>query len=315
MRNVEQATTVQTRHSMEDGAQKSGTEGEGECCSCDKSSTMDFAKSSGNKKKEYKSISTYEGRRSTNAEQKQKRMSGLIVSQHFESIVVLYNVAKRHNLGMIARSSTAFGVSEMILIGRKDLNAFGSHGATSHLRFRHFHSLSEAHLYLKERNFDICGVEIVDGASAVHTHPFKRNTAFMLGNEGTGLSQKEMSICDYFVYIPQFGPGTASLNVSVAASIVLHHFAGLTERIREGKKFVVGERPCGRRGPRNLCSEAPESVTANRLLQREDAAKDWLENEILNSEQAETLNHIASLKEPVVKASCNLSSLSILFDD
>lgn len=45
--------------------------------------------------------------------------------------------------------------------------------------------------------------------------------------QGTGLSEKEMEICDFFVYIPQSGPGTASLNVTVAASIVLHQFAGM----------------------------------------------------------------------------------------
>jgi len=44
--------------------------------------------------------------------------------------------------------------------------------------------------------------------------------------QGSGLSDKEMEICDSFVYIPQTGPGTASLNVTVAASIVLHQFAG-----------------------------------------------------------------------------------------
>ena len=47
----------------------------------------------------------------------------------------------------------------------------------------------------------------------------------MLGNEGQGLSPKQISLCDSFVYIPQHGCGTASLNVAVACSIVLHHFA------------------------------------------------------------------------------------------
>ncbi|KAF8401597.1 hypothetical protein HHK36_012542 [Tetracentron sinense] len=124
----------------------------------------------------------------------------------------------------MARSATAFGVSELILVGRRDFNAFGSHGSTSHLRFRHFHSLNDARLYLKERDCDICGVEITDGAVAVNQHPFRKSTAFLLGNEGTGLSAKECEICDFFVYIPQYGCGTASLNVTVAASIVLHHF-------------------------------------------------------------------------------------------
>jgi tRNA G18 (ribose-2'-O)-methylase SpoU len=66
-----------------------------------------------------------------------------------ECYVVVHNIAKRHNVGTLARSATAFGVSELILVGRRDLNTFGSHGSTSHLRFRHFHSLSDARLFLK----------------------------------------------------------------------------------------------------------------------------------------------------------------------
>ena len=64
--------------------------------------------------------------------------------------------------------------------------------------------------------------------------------------QGTGLSSKQMALCDSFVYIQQYGQGTASLNVTVATSIVLHHFAvwaGFTETQREQHKFVVGEKP------------------------------------------------------------------------
>lgn len=67
----------------------------------------------------------------------------------YESYVVVHNIAKRHNVGTLARSATAFGVAELILVGKRDFNAFGSHGSTSHLRFRHFHSLSLARSFLK----------------------------------------------------------------------------------------------------------------------------------------------------------------------
>ena len=66
-----------------------------------------------------------------------------------ESVVVVHNVAKRHNVGTLARSATAFGVAEVVVVGRRDVSAFGSHGATSHLRFRHFASLALARAYLK----------------------------------------------------------------------------------------------------------------------------------------------------------------------
>ena len=35
----------------------------------------------------------------------------------------------------------------------------------------------------QERDCDICGVEITDNALPVNQHPFKRSTAFLLGNE------------------------------------------------------------------------------------------------------------------------------------
>ncbi|VFQ85278.1 unnamed protein product [Cuscuta campestris] len=199
--------------------------------------------------------------------------------KEIESYVVVHNIAKRHNVGTLARSATAFGVSELILVGRRDFNSFGSHGSTSHLRFRHFHSLADAKIFLTDRDCDICGVEITESAVSVTQHPFKRNTAFLLGNEGTGLSAKECEICDFFVYIPQYGCGTASLNVTVAASIVLHHFgawAKFPERSREGNKYVVAERPA-KQGRRNLCIESVESLSEERKLKRENASNGFFD--------------------------------------
>lgn len=190
----------------------------------------------------------------------------------YDSYVVVHNIAKRHNVGTLARSATAFGVAEMILVGRRDFNAFGSHGSTSHVRFRHFQSLTLARAFLKERDCDICGVEITANAVAVNEHPFRKSTAFLLGNEGTGLSDKECEICDFFIYIPQYGGGTASLNVTVAASIVLHHFAvwaGFSERTREGSKFLVADKHF-KQTRKNFCGETAESVAEERKLRKEN---------------------------------------------
>eukprot|EP00850_Spirogloea_muscicola_P005004 SM000022S07218 [mRNA] locus=s22:619619:622135:+ [translate_table: standard] len=190
----------------------------------------------------------------------------------FDSYVVVHNVAKRHNIGTLARSATAFGVRELVVVGRRDFSAFGAHGAAGHVALRHFYSLAEARAYLKEEKAcDICGVEIADGALPVSSHPFRRSTAFILGNEGQGLMERELAICDFLVYIPQYGPGTASLNVTVAASIVIHHFAvwaGFAERQREGQKYVVAESPL-RQGPRNaVATEDPQAVAKRRQSSR-----------------------------------------------
>mmetsp|Transcript_34807 Transcript_34807/g.77387 ORF Transcript_34807/g.77387 Transcript_34807/m.77387 type:complete len:211 (+) Transcript_34807:59-691(+) len=176
--------------------------------------------------------------------------------------VITHNVSKKHNIGTIARCATAFGVKELCLVGSRQYNTFGSHGADAFVDFRHFDTLESCTRHLKEaEGCSIVGVEIVEGARPVHEHPFTGPTAFMLGNEGQGLSPKQIAQCDSFVYIPQHGPGTASLNVAVAASIVLHHFAlwaGYAEREREGFKFVVAERPTRTR-PRGVAGD-PETI-------------------------------------------------------
>ena len=52
--------------------------------------------------------------------------------------------------------------------------------------------------------------------------PLQTATALMLGNEGSGMSPKQLSVCDDFVYIKQYSGDTASFNVAVAYGIVVH---------------------------------------------------------------------------------------------
>ncbi|KAL3815307.1 hypothetical protein ACHAXA_006809 [Cyclostephanos tholiformis] len=77
----------------------------------------------------------------------------------------------------------------------------------------------------------IIGVEITNTSRNLEDDPFSSydwstscGFAFMMGNEGSGMTARQMSICDGFVRISQYGGGTASLNVSVAAGLVLHRF-------------------------------------------------------------------------------------------
>jgi len=77
----------------------------------------------------------------------------------------------------------------------------------------------------------ILGVEIDESSlNLEYDDPFSSissssgGVAFMMGNEGSGMTKKQMSVCDGFIRISQHGGGMASLNVSVAAGIVLHRY-------------------------------------------------------------------------------------------
>lgn len=87
------------------------------------------------------------------------------------------------------------------------------------------------------------------------------------------MNEKQISLCDHFVYIPQFSKGTASLNVNVAASIVMHHFstwAGYEEAPREKDraKFVVESFETGKDRER---TEDEIQLAEERKKRREEA--------------------------------------------
>lgn len=162
-----------------------------------------------------------------------------------DSYLLLFNVGKRQNWGTLLRSAGAFGVSEVYVVGAKKLQTFGNQGTADATPQRNFDSLEAAKEELRRRGARICGIEIDDSAVPVQRHPFTGPTAFMLGNEGEGMSRAQRAACDFFVYIPQHSGVTASLNVAVAGAIVLHHFAvwaGLPEQSRSGEKFVLDPR-------------------------------------------------------------------------
>ena len=160
----------------------------------------------------------------------------------YKSYLLVYNVGKRQNFGQLLRSAAAFGVSAVFVVGAEKLSTFGNQGTTLHCEFRHFADIKAAKEYLVAHNIKLIGIEITDSSVPVQSQPFTGDTCFMLGNEGTGMNELQLHACDSFVYIPQHSGATASLNVFIAGSIVLHHFAlwsGLPEQQREGQKFIT----------------------------------------------------------------------------
>src|SRR3569623_1597217 len=65
------------------------------------------------------------------------------------SYLLVHNVSKKHNIGTLSRSCTAFGVTQVCIVGQNAYNTFGSHGAAEYVNIRHFWKLEDAAMYLK----------------------------------------------------------------------------------------------------------------------------------------------------------------------
>jgi tRNA G18 (ribose-2'-O)-methylase SpoU len=93
-----------------------------------------------------------------------------------------------------------------------------------------FTKFSVCALWMRQLGVPLIGIEITDAALSVRDSIRQRwpKVAFVPGNEGSGIGSAVGRLCDGFVYIPQYGDGTASLNVHVATAVVLHRHAEIS---------------------------------------------------------------------------------------
>lgn len=69
--------------------------------------------------------------------------------------VMVYNVAKRQNIGNMVRSAVAFGASAIIVVGNRHINTFGNKNTNNYIRFAHYDKLDDAVAALRARDYDI----------------------------------------------------------------------------------------------------------------------------------------------------------------
>ena len=96
---------------------------------------------------------------------------------------------------------------QVCLVGSRQFNTFGSHGSDAYVDFRHDHTLEECVRRLKEKEHcSIVGVEIVDGAKPVNSHPFHGGRDIELSTHQNEGSQETLDysvwifLCSFFFY-------------------------------------------------------------------------------------------------------------------
>ena len=146
-------------------------------------------------------------------------------------IVVLDHVRSLYNVGSVFRSSDAFRIEGVCLCG---ITAQPPHpeihktalGAEESVNWKYFERTEEAISWLKEQGYMVLAIEQCEGSTMLqdfHRQP-DRKYAIVFGNEVKGVQQQVVDLCDGCLEIPQFGT-KHSLNVSVAAGIVLWHLS------------------------------------------------------------------------------------------
>jgi len=139
------------------------------------------------------------------------------------AIVVLDHIEDPHNVGAIARSALASGMTGMVVSSRRaaplSATAFKSAaGALETLPVAVVGSIPEAMSRLKDGGVWIVGLEAKSATSLLGLELLTEPVAVVVGAEGTGLSVLTAKRCDLLVSIPM-AASFESLNASVSAAL------------------------------------------------------------------------------------------------
>ena len=150
----------------------------------------------------------------------------------FPLVIVIDKVRSMHNVGSVFRTADAFLISGIALCGytpqppHRDIQKT-AWGATETVSWKHYDDTLQAIEELRSEGYRIFAIEQVEKSIPLQEFSFDKNEklAIVFGNEVTGVDPAVLSVCDGSIEIPQFGM-KHSLNISVAAGIVLWELAG-----------------------------------------------------------------------------------------
>lgn len=147
-------------------------------------------------------------------------------------VIVLDNLKASFNIGKIFRSADAFGACEVHLVGIDFFECKTAKGSFKWVPARFHESFEACYQHLTERGYTLFTLQPGEG-SPLPRAVLPAKSGFIFGHEEYGIS---FDLSDYDriqpLSIPQFGR-VESLNVSVAASVVMYEYVRQHQPVTE----------------------------------------------------------------------------------
>ena len=128
------------------------------------------------------------------------------------------------NIGSIVRTANAFNVSSVHIVGKRDWNRRGAMVTDKYLTVIHHPTVADFKNWCDEHKVAIVGIDNVDVSTPIESADFPRECVLFLGQEGAGLSEEAVAVCEQVLAISQYG-STRSMNASAAGAIAMYAWA------------------------------------------------------------------------------------------
>ena len=140
-------------------------------------------------------------------------------------VLILDGIEDPHNLGSIIRTAETAGIHGIVIPKRRAASVNStvnkvSAGAAQYMKIARVTNITDTIERLKKEGLWICGTDI-NTDKYYYNQDMTGPLGIVIGNEGSGISEKVKKNCDFLVKIPMKGKVT-SLNASVSTGIIIY---------------------------------------------------------------------------------------------
>ncbi|MDW3192119.1 MAG: RNA methyltransferase [Cytophagales bacterium] len=142
--------------------------------------------------------------------------------------VVLEDIYKPHNASAVIRTCECLGVQDVHVIENVEeyhVNPYVVRGASQWLNVQHYkergNNTVDCLQSLKKDGYQIVATSVGEDAVSLDDFQLTQKSAFVFGNEHSGVSKEVLDYADIKLKVPMFG-FTESYNLSVSAAIILN---------------------------------------------------------------------------------------------
>lgn len=160
-------------------------------------------------------------------ERRAQRLKSVIVRRQPTLTVVLEDVFDPHNASAVLRSCDAVGVMDVHLVyvkqepPRRSFGRSTSASAAKWLNLHYHDSIEECYAALHRDGYRILATALQGDSHGLYEPDLAEPTAFVFGNEKSGVSDEGITAADGTIYIPMQGM-VESLNISVSCAVTLY---------------------------------------------------------------------------------------------
>ena len=176
-----------------------------------------------------------------------ERIKQMLIQRQTDLTVLMEEVHKPHNVAALIRTCDAVGIHEAHVVWNQNYSLrVGTSLGAHHWVGMHGHSdIETAIAHLKGQGMQVLVTNLSDDAVDFREVDYTLPTAIILGQEKFGATKNAIALADKEIVVPMVGM-TVSLNVSVAAAVILYEAQRQREAAGMYETMTLPEAECQR---------------------------------------------------------------------